>query len=107
MKVSEIGLDNICTQCRIMDEDIDETERVYLGALLTAARAYVRSYTGLSDAEIDTYDDLAVAVLVLISDMYDNRQNYVDKSNINRVVDTILNLHAVNLLPSPEVEDGT
>lgn len=107
MKVSEIGFDNICTQCRIMDEDMDDAERAYLSTLLTAARSYVRSYTGLSDTDIDLHEDLAVAVLVLISDMYDNRQNYVDKSNVNRVVDTILNMHAANLLPSPEVEDGT
>jgi len=37
-------------------------------------------------------------LLVLVQDMWDNRTLYVDKSNVNKVVDSILGLHAVNLL---------
>ena len=41
---------------------------------------------------------IVIAVFVLVQDMYDNRSFYVDKSHLNRVVETILSMHSVNLL---------
>ena len=41
-------------------------------------------------------------VFILCQDMWDNRTLYVDKSNLNKVVDTILGMYSVNLLPSAE-----
>ena len=58
----------------------------------------MKGYTGLNEAAIDTHEDITIAVLVLVSDMYDNRQMTVDKNNVNRVVDTILGMYCVNLL---------
>ena len=66
--------------------------------LKKAAIEYTKSYTGLSDAELEEHEDITIAVLVLISDMYDNRQMYVDRNNTNRVVDTILGMYSKNLL---------
>ncbi len=102
MKVSEITITEICQQIREMEVDLDECDKRYLTALQTAAVSYVKEYTGLSEKQIDEYQDITLAVLVLISDMYDNRQMYVDKGNVNRVVDTILGMHCINLLPSAE-----
>jgi hypothetical protein len=98
MKVSGITIDDICRQIRqdrayLTDDDIE-----LIPILQKAAVEFVKAYTGLTYAEIDTHEDITIAVLVLISDMYDNRQMYVDKSNVNRVVDTILSMHCVNLL---------
>jgi len=36
--------------------------------------------------------------MILCQDMYDNRSMYVDKNNLNKVVETILGMHSVNLL---------
>lgn len=98
MKVSEIRIRDICQQIREEENYLTEEDKDYLEKLLTAAKSYIRSYTGLSDAQIDGHEDITTAALVLVSDMYDNRQMYVDKSNANRVVDTILGMHCVNLL---------
>ena len=48
--------------------------------------------------EIDKHEDFVIAVYVLVQDMYDNRSYYVDKNNLNKVVETILGMHAVNLI---------
>lgn len=98
MKVSMIGIKDICGQIRMDEGYLTGADRDYLLILQKAAVEYVKSYTGLTDAEIDEHEDITAAVLVLISDMYDNRQMYVDKGNVNRVVDTILGMYCVNLL---------
>lgn len=98
MKVSEITLSDICRQIRADEAYLTGNDRQHLAILQKAAVEYVKGYTGLDDVEIDTHEDITIAVLVLISDMYDNRQMTVDKSNVNRVVDTILGMYCINLL---------
>lgn len=94
MKVSEITVEDVARYARIDDYDEIEVKNI-----LDAAKAYVRSYTGLTDDEIDTHGDFYIAVLALCQDMYDNRSMYVDyKSNVNKVVDSILGMHCTNYL---------
>ena len=94
MKVSEITVEDVVRYARI--DDYDEIE---IRNILDAAKAYVRSYTGLTDDEIDTHGDFYIAILTLCQDMYDNRSMYVDyKSNVNKVVDSILGMHCTNYL---------
>ena len=50
------------------------------------------------DLGLDAYSDFVIAVYILVQDMYDNRSLYVDKNSMNRVVETILNMHSTNLL---------
>lgn len=52
---------------------------------------------------LDGFEDFWVVVMVLCQDMYDNRLLAVDNENMNRVVETILDMHRTNLLPSYEV----
>lgn len=78
---------------------LDGTEGdVSPSALLAAATAYVRSYTGLTDREMDEHEDLAIAVLVLCADLYENRLTTVDTGNVNRTVSCILGMHCKNLI---------
>lgn len=78
---------------------LDGTEGdVSPSALLAAATAYVRSYTGLTDREMDEHEDLAIAVLVLCADLYENRLTTVDTANVNRTVSCILGMHCKNLI---------
>ena len=105
MKVSELNLSQICDYCRIMEDDLTDTEKVTIEAMRTAAINYCISYTALTEAQLDEHEDITIAVLALISDMYDNRLRYVDKGNVNRTVETILNLHCFNLIPG-ELDDG-
>lgn len=74
MKVNEITPEIVAEHCRADDYSEEELQRI-----LDASKAYIRSYTGLNDKEIDMHEDLAIAALVLCQDMYDNRSVYVDK----------------------------
>lgn len=99
MKVSEIGRSAAADFCRIALEDQTDTELMMLDGMITAAKKYCIGYTGLTEEELDEHEDIAIAVLVLVGDMYDNRLMNVDRQNINRTVDTILGMHCVNWIP--------
>nr|DAJ19206.1 MAG TPA: head tail connector [Siphoviridae sp. ctBho3] len=99
MKVSELTIPVIANYCRIMDDDVTDSENLSLEAMKIAALSYARSYTGLSDLEMERHEDITIAILTLIADMYDNRSMIVDKNNVNRTAEVILSMHAKNLLP--------
>lgn len=99
MKVSELTIPIIANYCRIMDDDVSDSENLSLEAMKIAAISYARSYTGLSDSEMESHEDITIAILTLIADMYDNRSMIVDKNNVNRTAEVILSMHAKNLLP--------
>ena len=91
-KVSDITYLDVGDYIRV------DGEQNALETLLNVAKEYIKSYTGLDDTEIDEHADFVIVVLILCQDMYDNRTMYVDKDNVNKVVDTILGMHSVNLL---------
>ena len=93
-KVSEITVEDLAEYLRICDDP----ERNTLATLKRVAVSYIEGVTGLSEAEIDTIPDFVVVVLILVQDMYDNRTRYVDTSDLNQTVETILGMHRVNLL---------
>ena len=62
------------------------------------AETYITQYTGKTLEQLDDYQDTVIAVMVLVQDMWDNRALYVDESNVNKVVESILSLHSGNLL---------
>ena len=94
-KVSEITVDDLKGYLRISGELSDEDTK-YLKTILNVATDYIKNNTGIKD--IDAYSDLVIVVFVLCQDMYDTRALYVDKSNINKVVSSILDQHSENLL---------
>ncbi len=100
MKVSQIQVSNIAEYLRLNEGEYDPVE---VQTILTAAKAFVKSYAGLDDASIDLHEDITIVVYILCQDMHDNRTLYVDKGNINKVVETILGMYCTNLLPTPEV----
>ena len=105
MKVSELTIPIIANYCRIMDDDVSDSENLSLEAMKIAAISYARSYSGLSDLEMERHEDITIAILTLIADMYDNRSMTVDKNNVNHTAEVILSMHAKNLLPRGE-HDG-
>lgn len=165
MKVSEITIELVANYLKLDYSSMAATEKAELSMMIDAAKAFIRSYTGIYEQtvkgeEIGTGDgetsefwldrpvisgtetiyvngsettaysinyeagkivmtavpdsgteitgdyqsgldacaDFVIAVYILCQDMWDNRSMYVDKSNLNRVVDTILGMHRVNLL---------
>ena len=98
MKISEITTSNLADYLKLEYDELTDAELAFLVSIQTAANAYILSYTGLTAEEADTHDDFVIVVYVLVQDMYDNRSMYVEKSNLNKVVETILGMHCVNLL---------
>ena len=96
MKVSEITVKDVADYIRLTEYDAEEEKT--LTNLLMVAKEFIKSYTGLSNDEIDKHEDFYIVVMILCQDMFDNRILYVDKGNLNKVVETILGMHCVNLL---------
>jgi hypothetical protein len=94
--ISQITAQDVAEYIRISELTQDDINT--LNTLLTVAKAYVTKYTGKTIEDLDNEQDVIIVVLVLCQDMWDNRTLYVDESNVNKVVDSILGLHSVNLL---------
>lgn len=94
MKPSKINAQTVLGFLRLDGEPDD----VSPDTLLAAAKSYIMSYTGLDEAEMDLHEEISIAILVLCSDLYDNRQMMVESDKVNRTVRSILDLHSTNLL---------
>ena len=100
MKVSQIGMNDICNHIREIRENLSDDDLIMLETMKKAAISYCCGQTGLEKEQLDEHEDIAIAVLSLIADMWDNRSATTEKtSNVNRTVDTILSMHCINLLP--------
>lgn len=95
MKVSEIQVSDVANYLRLEEGEYSEA---LLTSLLNTAKEFIKSYTGLTIDQIDEHEDFYIVVMVLCQDMHDNRTYYVEKNNLNKVVETILGMHSVNLL---------
>ena len=94
MKISDLDITLVKVYLKIdfIDDDM------LLQLIMDGAKAYLTGYTGLDNTALDTKEDLTMAYLALVSDMYDNRSFIVDKDKVNKLIDSILNLHSINLL---------
>lgn len=98
MKLNEVTINNLTDYLKLEYAELPAAEIAFIGSLKAAAENYIMSYTGLTTEEAITFDDLTIVLFVLVQDMYDTRSMYVEKGNLNKVVETILGLHARNLL---------
>lgn len=102
-KVSEITIKDISNYIRLTE--VSDEDKIELQTYLNVAKSYISSYTGIpiiSDevgAEtLDSHSDFIIVVYALCQDMYDNRTMYIDNTNINKMVQTILDMHTRNNL---------
>ena len=98
LKVSEITIDDVARYIRVDDYEEGEIE-----TYLNIAKNYISSYTGIpvtneEGESLDDFPDFVIVAYILCQDMHDNRTMYVDKANINRTVQTILDMHTRNNL---------
>ncbi|MBY7006795.1 phage gp6-like head-tail connector protein [Clostridium botulinum] len=93
IKINEVKTDLLINYCNAYDED-----KQLLEIFKDASVDYIKSYTGLTDEEINNKNDLTIALLVLVSGMFDSRSVEADKTNINLILDGILGLHSKNLV---------
>lgn len=94
--ISQITPNDLADYLRICEATEDDLAT--LATLLGVAKDYVSKYTGQTLAKLDTLKDVIIVIFILVQDMYDNRALYVDSANVNKVVESILGLHSVNLL---------
>ena len=92
MKVSDITYNDIANYIRLTE--VSQDDETLLTALIGIAKAFIKESTGVED--LDEFDDFVIVVFILCQDMYDTRSLYVDKTNLNKVVETILGMHSIN-----------
>lgn len=95
-KVSNLTSQDLADYIRIVE--VTEDDLNTLGTILNVAKNFIMNYTGHTEEELDNYQDFVIVVLILAQDMWDNRSLYVDKTNLNKVVQIILGMHSENLL---------
>ena len=95
-KVSEITYTDVAEYIRLSEITTDDQNT--LTNLINISIDYISKYTGVSVENLDNYNDMVIVVFILCQDMWDNRTMYVDNTNLNKVVETILGMHSINLL---------
>lgn len=95
-KVSQITVQDCADYMHIAELTDDEINTI--NNLIIVAKTFIQNYTGHTQEELDNYQDFIIVMFVLVQDMYDNRTMYVDNTNLNVVIDSILGMHSVNLL---------
>ena len=98
MKINEVTTEDLVNYLRLDDPsyiEISEIERMKASAI-----SYMKDYTGLSEEQLNEHDDLTQALFILVADMFDNRNLYIEgkANNINKSVECILGMHSINLL---------
>ena len=98
MKVSELTTDFLVDYLKL--DEPEESTIKEINACHAAAIAYAKSYTGLKEEDLDVHEDITTAIMIIIADMFENRNLYLDykSKEINRTVETILGMYQVNLL---------
>lgn len=78
----------VCTS----DEDIAE-----ISIYINAAKSYMKTYTGLTEEELDENEYFVMPTLMLISSFYENKSVEMD-SKISAIYTNLLNLGKVHSL---------
>lgn len=99
-KVSDITVEAVANYLRL--GEVDSTDSDMLESLIASAKSYISNYTGQKIADLDNFAEFVPVVYILVQDAWDNRALYVDKSNLNKTVESILGMHSINLLPTTE-----
>ena len=95
-KISEITYQDVAEYIRLCE--ITDDDQALLNNLINISIDYISKYTGVERENLDNYSDMVIVVFILCQDMWDNRTLYVDNTNMNKVVETILGMHQINLL---------
>lgn len=94
MRISEITIDNVKDYCGISGNDSDGI----LTACLASAQAYAVGFTGCTLAELEQYEDVSLAVMMLTNDYFLFRFSGQGNDKPNPAVENILHMHCKNFL---------
>lgn len=94
MKISKVTIQELKEYAHVYHDEDD----TLFTSILPACKSYIRNYTGLTDDQMDTKEDMTMALFVLSNELYDNRTFTVQDNKVNTVIKSILDMHSVNLL---------
>lgn len=97
MKLSELDLSVVKEYLR---QDGDEDDRL-ITAIIDASKSYICNYTGQSINQLEEYEDITIAVLVLCAEFYDNRTISINERvnvRINSMLESLIGRYSVNLM---------
>lgn len=99
MIISDVTINELKNYCQVYHNEDD----ALFGNILVACKYFISAYTGLpiTDPDVDdldTFEDLTVALLIIASEMYDNRRVQVEFDKIGFVIKQLLDAHSINLL---------
>ena len=104
-KISDITPEVMATYVKEDYTTLTEEQQSLLLTMINTAISYISSQTGIPESTTDTtvsvlddYEEFVYVVFVLVSDMWDNGNLYVDGKNINNTVDSIIGEHRRNLI---------
>lgn len=89
MKVSSIDIPFVAQYLNLTLDEEDAMLQVELEAYISAAKSYIANYSGLKEEQIDEMEFMVFPVLLLISDMYENKSMEGFK-NGNKTFDSFL-----------------
>ncbi len=95
MKLSQVPLSEVKNFCGVEDDDSDVLIR---DIMIPAASRFICDYTGLTAEQVDELEDLTLPYLVMVDEMYTNRDYTITKDKLNPYVKTILDMHSTNYL---------
>ncbi|MDF2788680.1 MAG: hypothetical protein K0S80_1778 [Neobacillus sp.] len=96
MKISQVTRQDLMEYAREYNDEPEITKT--FDNILVACKSFIKSYTGLSDDQMDTKEDLTIALMVLSNEMYENRVFTIQNDKVNVVIKNILDMHSINLL---------
>lgn len=94
MKISEVTINDLKEYASVEHNYDDKMFQ----DILMAAKSYIKSYTGLNEEQIDSKEELTIALMILCNEMYENRIYTVENDKVNKIVNSILDMHSINLL---------
>lgn len=96
MTVAEMTVADVKQYLRV-DTNNDDS---LLAVILSAAKRFCAQYTGLTVTDLNSYEDMPLAVLAVAADMYEVRQFTLNGTQLNPTTAQILGTYSTNLLPS-------
>ncbi len=93
MKINELS------DAQILDAiGVSEDSANFLGICKSAALNFIKGATALTEEEINSHEDLTIAYICTIGDMFENRSATVQGGKPNSTVEQIIALYRKNYL---------
>lgn len=80
------------------DELLTAGQTAELTAALAAAKAFALGFTGLTEEELDDYEDLTIAVIGLCNDYLVSNRPEAAPFSVNKMSEGLLSMHCRNFL---------